>query len=279
MNISSLKRATYSAFTTSVVFWFLFQLSKIRGIQNAAPFADDPYDAVASFAFQIAMAIALLSLARLVSIKDERGQRQRAPFILRGVLLVEICVFVTLISNLVAIVKALPLTLSTPMIYTFEGMALLTTFFSITGIFWINARKETGNISAEASPDALGQTINDCWTLIAVISAHIVTRMPVLRPLWSWADSAAHATANGWNKRLSFANPNQHPWGFAMTFAVLVGLLFMGATILSESLSEGGPPNPTIALLLAGIFFAGETIAILLSFLFFGGYLGLRPRK
>jgi hypothetical protein len=255
----------------------LFQLSKIPAIQGDAPFAEDPYDAVASFAFQIAMAIALLSLARLVSIQNEAGLRQRAPFILRGILLVELCVLVNLITNMIAIVNSLPLVLSVSMIDIFSGMALLTFLFAITGFFWIRAKKEFGKISVQPGQDALAQTIKDCWTLIAVNAAWIVGQIPSLKPIWAWIDSLARRFANAWDKQFAFADPNHHPWGFAMTFAVLGGLLIMAVVLLSERIMEGGPANPLIAFLLAGIFFAGETLAIFLSFLFLGGYLGLRP--
>jgi hypothetical protein len=278
VKISFLKRATYSAFITSVVFWLLFQLSKIRVIQSAAPFAEDPYDAVASFAFQIALVVSLLSLARLISIEDENGLRQRAPFILRGILLAELCLLATLTAYFIAIIQALPFTISTSMIFILTGLALLSALVTITGAFWFSARREMGNLSARLGPDALGQTIRDSWKLVTVIALWIVTRIPILKPAWNWIDSLAGGLATAWNKRLPFANPSQHPWGFAMTFAVLIGFALMGIIMLSESLLEGSPENIAIAFLLAGIFFAGETVAVFLSFLLFGGYLGLRPK-
>jgi len=278
MNYPNLKRATYSAFLTSLVFWLLFQLSKIGVIQNASPFAEDPYDAVASFAFQIAMAIALLSLARLVSIQEEDGLRQRAPFILHGILLVEFCVLITLTANLTALVNALPLNLTASMIYIISGMALLTGLFLLTGILWLNARREIGSVPAQPNQHALGQTIRDCWTLITVFAAMIVRHLPVLLPLWNSIDSQARKTARTWNEHLPFADPNEHPWGFAMTFAVLIGLLVMGFIMIGEGVFEGGPKSLAVAFLVAGIFFAGETTAVFLSFLLFGGYLGLRPK-
>lgn len=278
MNISSLKRATHSAFITSMVFWLLFLLSKISAIGNISPFAEDPYDAVASFAFQIAIVIALLSLARLVSIKNENGLRQRSIFILRGILLVELCVLATLITDLIAIAQVLPLTISSPMIFLSAGLALLSLLFVISGILLIQAWQELGNISSELPKDALGQTIRDCWTLVTIISTWFVSYSPFLKPAWNWVDSIAHKLADTWTKQIPFANPDQHPWGFAMTFAGFVGFLVMVIIMVSEGFSEGGPANLTIAFLLTGIFFAGETIAIFLSFLFFGGYLGLRPK-
>jgi hypothetical protein len=278
MNSPSLKRATYSAFLTALAFWLLFQLSKIRSIQNIAPFAEDPYDAVASVAFQIALGIAILSLARLVSIKEESGLRRRAPFILRGILLVEVAVLVTVLADIVAIARAWPLTLSTPMIFLIAGLGFLTTLMITTGVLLIRARQGAWGLAAEAVPDALGQSLRDCWTLVTVVAEWIVTKQPFLKKVWKWVDTMARKIANLWNKRLPFADPENHPWQFAGTVAMLSGLLLMVGIMVSEAIWEGVPASPMIGWLLAAIFFVGETAIILLVFVIFGGYLGLRPR-
>jgi hypothetical protein len=278
MTSPSLRTVTYSAFLTSVIFWLLFQSSKIPPIQAVAPFANDPYDAVASFAFQIALAIALLSIARLASIRDEQGLRQRATFIMHGILLVVACVVITLVTDLSAMAQAWPWTWSTPVVTLLAGLILLSLLTVITGILLARAHRELGNILTVPASDVLAQAIGDCWTLVAVIATGVVLHVPFLKPFWNWIDSLAHRIAAAWNERLPFADPSTHPWIFALTFAVLLGFVVMGIILISERIKEGGPPNPMIGFLLAGIFFGGETIAILLSFLFLGGYLGLRPQ-
>jgi hypothetical protein len=278
MTPSSLKRATYSAFITSLTFWLLFQLSKIRAIQSGAPFADDPYDAIASFAFQIAVAIALLSLARLVSIRDEQGLHQRATFILHGILLVVACVTVTLVADFIAVAQAWPLTFSSPIVFLLAGLTLLSALAGVTGILLAIAWKDSRGNSSVPTGDALAQAIGDCWILVTIIATWLTLHLPFLKQIWKWIDSLAHRIAAAWNKWLPFANPSTHPWKFALSFSILVGFAVMGIIMLSEGLWEGGPANPAIALLLALIFFVGETVAVILSFLFFGGYLGLRPK-
>jgi len=278
MTPPSLRYATYSALLTSVVFWLVFQLSKNAAIQTVAPFANDPYDSVASFAFQIALAIALLTLARLVSINNEKGLHLRAIFILHGLLLVVASVVITLAVDFIAMAQAWPLTWSDSMVYLFSGLTLLSLLTAITGILLTTAWKELGNLSSLTASDSLAQSIGDCWTLVTVIATWVVIYLPFLKSFWNWIDSLAHRIAAAWNEKLSFANPSIRPWIFAMTFAVLLGFALMGMILISERIKEGGPPSPMIGWLLAGIFFGGETIAILLSFLFFGGYLGLRPK-
>ena len=273
-----LKQATYSAFATSAIFWILFQLSKIRAIQNVAHFADDPYDAIASFAVQIAFAVALLSLARLVSIKNEDGLRQRLPFLLRGILIIALCIAITLAVDVVALAQAWPLTLSAQMYFLLAGLVLLTLLAAETGMLLHKARRGTGKILVEPAPGALGQAIGDCWTLVALPPNWLVAHLTFLKPIWNWADSFAHKIADAWNKRMPFANPYLHPWNFAMLFAALLGFAIMGVILVSERIVEGGPPNLYIGFLLACIFFGGEMVAIFLSFLLLGGFLGLRPK-
>lgn len=278
MEIASLKHATYVAFITSITFWLLFQLSKISAISNISPFAEDPYDAVPSLAFQIAVAIGLLSLARLVSIKDENGLRQRAPFILRGILLVELAVLIALVTDFIAIAQAWPLTISTPMMFLLGGLSLLTALFIITSILLAKAWTEFRNLPIEPSQNALGETIRDCWTLVTVIAMWFVAHLPFLKPIWNRIDALAHKIANTWNQRLPFANPDIHPWQFAMTFSVIVGIIIMSVIMISETIWEGSFAGPMIAILIAGIAFSVEISATLLTFLFFGSYLGLRPK-
>jgi hypothetical protein len=278
MTLPSLRHATYSALLTSVIFCLLFQLSKNAAIQNVAPLSNDPYDAVASFSFQIALAIALLSLARLASIKDEQGLRQRAIFILHGILLVIACVVITLVVDFIAMAQAWPLAWSDSMVYIFSGLTLQSLLTTITGILLVKAWRKFGNLPTLKTSDALAQAIGDCWTLVTVIATWLVLHLTFLKPVWNWIDSLAHRTAAAWNDRLPFANPFTHPWIFALAFAVLLGFMVMGIILISERIKEGGPATFMIGFLLAGIFFGGETIAILLSFLFIGGYLGLRPQ-
>jgi len=274
----SLKYATISAFITSGVFALLFQLSKIRAIQNAAPFADDPFDAVASFAFQIALAVGLLSLARLVSIKNEKGLRQRLPFILHGIWMVVLCVAITLLVDFASVARAWPLPASAPSALLLAGLALLTLLAANTGGLLARAQREAGRLPAEPVPGALGGALEDCWRLVGLIPTWLIARLPRLKPGWEWVDSLARRIARAWSRRLPFADPYRHPWNFALLFAILLGLAIMGAILVSEAIVEGGPRNLSIGLLLAGIFFGGEMLAILLCFLFFGSYLGLRPR-
>ena len=60
----SLGQLTLISFGAAVLFAGLFQATKIEPISRISLFAEDPYDAVASIAFQIALAAGLISLIR-----------------------------------------------------------------------------------------------------------------------------------------------------------------------------------------------------------------------
>lgn len=278
MKIRSLRRATYLALATSLAFWAIFQLSKIRAIQVASPFANDPYDAVGSFAFQIALALGFLSLARVVSIRDETGARARTPFILHGILLVELCVALSLIADIVAVARAWPLLFTQPLLLQLLGLGILVVLFCATAVLLIQAWRESGRPAALAPPDALGQSIRDCWNLVDTIAAWLTGWLPFLKPTRKWITFQVGRLARAWNRYLPFANPDLHPWQFAGVFAVIAGMLLMAGILVAEVLVEGPPASPVIALLLMLIFFVGETLVIFVGFLLFGGYLGLRPR-
>ena len=250
---------------------------KIRTVMAIAPFANDPFDAVASFAFQIALVAAILSLARLVSIKAEDGLKQRTLFILRSILLVEITIFVTLLTDLVAILLALPLPFSQPMLFLLGGLFLLVALFILTGVLLVHAWKELHPKSNPPAHDSLGQTIRDCWNLVAAIGNGLVRLLPFLKRPWQWLDGLIRRIGNLWKKHLPTFDPDLHPWYFFLLFVLLAGVFIVLIILTSESLVEGPPVKPGMLLILFGIFFGGEVLAGLLGFLFFGGWLGLRP--
>jgi hypothetical protein len=129
----SLKRSTITAIIASLVFYALFQLSKIPAIRNISPFAEDPYDIESMIAFQIALLAALLSLALLVSIGDDFGSHQRARLILHGTLLVKLSLATTLLTDGYAIFTHFPLVFSTSLAFLFTGLGSLAALAVVNG--------------------------------------------------------------------------------------------------------------------------------------------------
>jgi hypothetical protein len=277
MNTKPLKQAVFAAFSTAILFWILFQASKIRSIMAIVPFAEDPYDAVASFAFEAALAAAILSLARLSAIKDQISLQRRAAFILNGILLIEACILATLVTYAISIAVAWPLAYQPGMEYWVTGMVILTLAFLVTGGYYLAARKEMVSIQLLSVSNPLGLVIRDCWGLACVIADWFTRLLPFLKKLWLALDRWIRRLASAFQSRFPALDPDLHPWGFVLIIgAALIVLNTIGIRIV-EWVVEGPPPNIGILMLLFGIFFFADYISSLLVFLFLGGWLGLRP--
>ncbi len=270
---ASLKRSTITAFISSLVFYALFQLSKIPAISSVSPFADDPYDIVPSIAFQIALLAALLSLARLASIRNELGMRQRARLILHGIILVELSLVATLLTDGIAIVTYLPLVFSNPTAFLFAGLGLLAALAVVQGYLLVTAWRELRPVAYQPAENPLGMTIRDCWTLLAMLAGWVASPVARLKSLWQHVDTLAHKAGRAWQLNLAFIDPDYHPWRFALLVACVMG----GLIFLAMILGEGLPPSFSVGVKVFFVFFSIEMVAVLSGFALFGRFLGLRP--
>jgi hypothetical protein len=258
------------------MFWTLFQLSKKTPIQAINPFAEDPYDAVASIAFQVALLLAVLNVARLIH-RGAAGPQGR--YIMRGNLLIVLSIAVTLVVDMIAIAQK-PGMLdgsiwSTALI---GGMALLATMMLISAAALIRAQSFMSQLPAETIVNprgVLADAIEDIFVLITWPAAWLIRRIGwpkalLVLPQTVWI-RAEETPLFGW------VHPRQHPWRFAVMLGLGAGI---GLSLVHFFL-EGGLSVPTaplnIILLISAIFIGIELAATLAGYLLFGGYLGLRP--
>ena len=257
-------RVTALIFATAIIFYLFFQVNKRSPFVETNPFANDPYDAVGSIAFQVVLLISLLSYARVLRMRDDKSQ-SKERLILHGNILVLAAIFITLISDTVAeFVRKLPPSVRVSVLRLELGLMFILTI--VCGLaLWAVFR----GIPTAISPPNLtpADAIDDLWSLV---------RVPVVI-----AKSVFPPAMVEWVKRFSsdllfahvpWVNPRLHPWRFTAGIGLLVGVLLVIA-----QLKEGPPPSLAIGLLLAGIFISVELIATLLGFAIFGGNLGLRP--
>ncbi len=264
LNSKRIHRVTALILATAFIFYLFFQVNKRSPFVEANPFANDPYDAVGSIAFQVALLISLLSYARVLRMRDDKLQ-SKERLILHGNILVLAAIFITLISDTVAeFVRRLPPSVWVSVLRLELGLMFILTI--VCGLaLWAVFR----GIPMAISPPNLtpADAIDDLWSLV---------RVPVVI-----AKSVFPPAMVEWVKRFSsdllfahvpWVNPRLHPWRFTAGVGLLVGVLLVIA-----QLQEGPPPSLAIGLLLAGIFISVELVATLLGFAIFGGYLGLRP--
>jgi len=263
--IQHIYRVTALILFTAIVFYLFFQVNKRSPFVEANPFANDPFDAVGSMAIQVALLVGLLSYARALRWHDDPSQATKARLILRGNMLVLAAIFITLCSDTVAefwrhwppafwvIVLRLEL----------GGMFLLTLACGLA--LWVVFRRTpTDPAPGNLTP---ADAIDDLWSLARIP----LVRAGVIFPP-AWSEWVIHFNSDRLFARLPWIDPRQHPWRFAGTAGLLVGVLLALA-----GLQEGLPPSLGIGLLLAGIFISVEFAATLVGFAIFGGYLGLRP--
>jgi len=135
----------------ALLFFAFFQIGKTSPFREANPFSEDPYDAVGSFAIQLALFAGILSYARALRILDAPGRAAIARLVLRGDLLVLVSISATVITD--ALAEALD-----PRPQSFGGNALLTglVFLSIlTVIGALRLRRAAASLVSPAPPSDL----------------------------------------------------------------------------------------------------------------------------
>lgn len=252
---------------TSLVFWAFFTWSKTEQFAAVNPFAIDPYDAIGSFAFQIAVAISLLTLARSFQQRNTTISLHRLPFILRGMGIALVVTVITILGDGIAVATQSSLvTSSASGRELLIGLGVLTLFTISDGVgfilFLTGRRRSLSLYTTSKGTSSLGEALHDVYLMVL----HPLAKMfPPVEKVDQWVKN--HAKGFAW------ISPYTHPWRFMLGVGIVLGLLINAADFLKEGL----PPHIQVALIVMTIFILGELGATLLSFLLFGGFLGLRP--
>lgn len=281
-SVRSAWSATLTTLVSSCLFYAFFQISKKEAIGAANPFANDPYDAVGSFAVQMALGLSILTLARLVRHRGEAAiPARRLQLILRGSVVALTSMIVTLASDGVALVVE-PVTVSSPLAIGFllVGLAVLTGLALIDTLvlsrFRLRVRKVLRAAGAPpAGPDAgaLADALSDLWGLADAIARWVTARIRFLAPAWRWVDRTVRRMGGWWDTRLPGLNPRTHAWRFFALLALAAG----AALALAQAIGEGVSTHLGTALLVTVLFLGIEFAAAMLGYLLLGGFLGLRP--
>jgi hypothetical protein len=268
MNLKVIQRVhnvTASITIAAVLFYLFFQVNKGGPFRYINPFGVDPYDAVGSFAIQIAILIGILNYARALRLWDDPAQAIKARLILRGNGLVLLVILITLISDAIAeIVRPFPPSYWGNVILVELALMFVLALTCTIALAIVFKRIETAAPPPDLTP---ADGIDDLWTLVRVPVARSSAILP--RGIVEWAK---RFDTDRLFARVPWLNPRTHPWHFACSLGLLVGV-----GLALAQLQEGLPPNLMIGLLVTGIFISAEFAATLLGYALFGGYLGLRP--
>ncbi len=159
----SLRRNALGLTLLATAFTFFFQITKHQPtLASVNPFGDDPYDAVASFAVQLVLFLALLSLVRAFR-PSPPGTLVPSGTVsqMRGQLMAHIAVAFTLLSDLVALIRHASLWMAKT-----AGHQLLA--LTICLLLWTAA---SGSLLLLSAPER-AQTMNRrAWIKILVVPA------------------------------------------------------------------------------------------------------------
>ena len=252
-------RVTTCVTLAGVAFCLFFQVNKGGPFRDVNPFGVDPYDAVGSFAIQVALLVGLLTSARALRVRAEPAQAAKTGLILRGNAMVLGAIWITQIADAIAV----RLDLLPPSPWGNLLRVELALACSVA-LALASRRVQVHSVPCDLTPaDALG----DLWALV---------RMPVMKCAAilppAWVASVQRFDSDRLFARLTWLNARLHLWRFAAALGLLVG---MGLAL--AQLRDGLPPSLAVGLLVAGIFISAEFVAMLAAAALLGSFLGLRP--
>ncbi len=264
-NVKTIHRVTALILLSAVIFYLFFQINKADPFVNSNPFANDPYDAVGSIAFQAALLIGILSYARVLRWRNDPSQKTKARLILHGNILVLASIFITLCADSIAeFIVPLPSSYWVNFLRLELGLMLLLTLLCGASLWFAFHHLTTPKPPQNLTP---ADALDDLWSLV---------RNPIVKAgkflptrFVAWIDRFESDTLF---KHAPWVDPRQHAWRFASILGLLVGVLLALA-----QLQEGLPPSLSVGLVTMSIFISVEFVATLVGFAILGDYLGLRP--
>lgn len=271
----AITEAVWLTIAATLFFSIAFQLSKHGQFEPINPFANDPYDAVGSIAFQVALAGALIAAVRWARGLGELAFSARRGWLTTHALVVSLAsIAVTLATDALGVALN-PLTQGSVwetalvLLFVFVGVVAVA-----AGIATASSTRSLRLLPAtpETSPNnTFADLFDDALVIADRLGEWLAARVPpVARPV-KWGVGLG-TRALGWLNR-SWISPRAHAWRFCLA----CGLIFGAGLLTTELLVEGPPPSMGIAFLLTAIFLTAETVAVAAGYLLFGGWLGIRP--
>jgi hypothetical protein len=281
---------------------FFFAVKHWPELTRVAPFVEDPYDAVGSFAVQLALAAALLTLWRSWRRVRRGDSGEQTTYLVRGAVVTVLAVHVTAVGDFVAMCRHLDAWMKSA---AGKGLAALLAVVLVATAAAAVSISRSGRIPGLPSR-------RRAWTRLAAITSATVWALVLYPEGWrrsvpgailtalfgmslvfiaAWAmtrallprDLGRHRVllddlpaALGSPRTLpGWLSPRLHPWRWIVPMALVGGI----AVAAIEALGEGLPRIASRAALLVGILVGIEASGILLGCALFGRVLGLFGRR
>jgi hypothetical protein len=227
MEYTKLRPLCLFSLGSAVSFYIFFMASKhFPFFRDAAPFLEDPYDAVGSFSVLVALLVSFLNLIRLSLLKQYKIDG-RDLFIVRGNLIVGWSILATLFADGTAILRAPPHQPLAPEEKILFFLMLLLFFLSST--IWI------GNYFAKRGVSA-----------------------PRLRQVETEMDVLFRSAFLAW------VNPGKYPVRFSFLFSISFSVLLAIIQIIGEGTAPTLQQTALVFIIFAAIGTLGLFIILML---------------
>lgn len=295
---------------------FFFAAKHQPWLASVAPFAEDPYDSVGSFAVQLAGVAASIAVLRVLAWSSgaPRIPLNSSSLCLRAVIITLLAVFITAVADFVALLrypnswwhssigKGLTLTLALVLVTVVVGLGRLLSSARKTGGNHSSSRwLAAGAVAAVVAfslwiyPEAwrrsvagavitaifgMGVMFAAVWSLAVLILPGEVNDdhdlLGDLSALWEWVPLGRAKTRS--RRRSCGQNVAQRLRAHRTRSVVLVATAIGLGLMLVEVLGEGLPEAPNRRFLVVGIFTGVEALGVVLGYALFIDLLSLsRP--
>jgi hypothetical protein len=292
---------------------FFFAVKHQPWLASVAPFGEDPYDSVGSFAVQLAGVAASIAVLRVLARASgaPRVPLNSTSLCLRAVIITLLAIFITAVADLVALLrypnswwhssigKGLALTLALVLVTVVVGVGRLLSSARETGgnyssSRWFAAAAVTAVVafSLWIYPEAwhrsiagavitavfgMGVMFAAVWSLAVLILPGEVSDdhdvLDDLSALWEWVPLGRAETRA--RRRSCCQNVAQWLRAHRALSVVLVATAIGLGLMLVEVLGEGLPEATSRRLLVVGVFTGVEALGVVLGYALFLGLLSL----
>jgi len=278
---TKLKINSVIVFVLAVVFAIFFDITKHNlYLSPVNPFADDPYDAIGSFAFQAAILFGLLSLFRAFRpYRKEQPSDKQNLILVRTQIAIVLSVLVSLAGDTVAMIRHLSLWSGALAGYVLLTLVIGFSILSIAiGIFVRNSTKEkfapvvmnSSNKPAIISliffiilffyPESIREsTIGALFTVV-------VGAILLFMPIWAWGEFL-FPIVNTHSKTVA----PRWLWGVV----ILIGILLGFTMVLRELSKGGGIIDFAGSAFIISIYIGLEVAGLVIGYGFLGKFLGI----
>ncbi len=268
-------------------FYAFFMTTKHDAVlSQLLPFAFDPYDAIGSFAVETAIFLALLSIVRTLRLwRTPHPHVESQIFLVRTHLGIMLAVLLTLVGDVVAMLRHLPTWTGQPgtgdLVLVVSGMGLLG---SLVGIWAVRSHRR---IDAPRPPREWAKAILVGIAMVAILAFYpeqiihdnvgelvtvVVGAVLLYVPMWAWGEALMPAP-----RERSLKTPGRSrlaQWLMVILIAMGIGLVL----VLGEATeSSGGKQGIQVfhALHVVAVYVGLEVAAVLIGYGLLHTHLGL----